>query len=100
MSAFVVRTPDKSAWGCLTAAGQHCYLLIFSQLHKKAVLSGLVDESGWFSQMLVSRKTTVEYTLLTKILLSALVSSWLKKSVLTCVHLWQENSLRNQRNLS
>ncbi|MDD5063379.1 MAG: hypothetical protein PHQ35_01285 [Phycisphaerae bacterium] len=24
----VGRTPDKSAWGCLTAAGQHCCRLV------------------------------------------------------------------------
>ena len=40
---------------------------LFSQLHKKAVLYGLVDEGGWFPQMLASRKTTAEYTKLTKI---------------------------------
>jgi hypothetical protein len=48
---------------------------LFSQLHKKAILYGLVDEGGWFPQMLASRKTTAEYTKLTK------------------------NFLRNQRNL-
>jgi hypothetical protein len=37
-----------------------------SQLHKKAILYGLVDEGGWFPQMLASRKTTAEYTKLTK----------------------------------
>jgi hypothetical protein len=40
---------------------------LFSQLHKKAIFYGLVDECGWFSQMLASRKTTAEYTKLTKI---------------------------------
>jgi hypothetical protein len=39
---------------------------LFSQLHKKAILYGLVDEGGWFPQMLASRKTTAEYTKLTK----------------------------------
>jgi hypothetical protein len=38
----------------------------FSQLHKKAIFYGLVDEGGWFPQMLASRKTTAEYTKLTK----------------------------------
>jgi hypothetical protein len=33
-----------------------------------------VDEGGWFSQMLASRKTTAEYTELTKILLRALAT--------------------------
>jgi hypothetical protein len=33
-----------------------------------------VDEGGWFSQTLASRKTTAEYTMLTKIFLRALVS--------------------------
>jgi hypothetical protein len=40
---------------------------LFSQLHKKAISYGLVDEGGWFPQMLASRKTTAEYTKLTKI---------------------------------
>jgi hypothetical protein len=40
----------------------------FSQLHKKAILHGLVDEGGWFSQVLASRKTSAEYTKLTKTL--------------------------------
>jgi hypothetical protein len=48
---------------------------LFSQLYKKAILYGLVDEGGWFPQMLASRKTIAEYTKLTK------------------------NFLRNQRNL-
>jgi hypothetical protein len=48
---------------------------LFSQLYKKAIFYGLVDEGGWFPQMLASRKTTAEYTKLTK------------------------NFLRNQRNL-
>jgi hypothetical protein len=39
---------------------------LFSQLYKKAILYGLVDEGGWFPQMLASRKTTAEYTKLTK----------------------------------
>ncbi len=39
---------------------------LFSQLYKKAILYGLVDEDGWFPQMLASRKTAVEYTKLTK----------------------------------
>jgi hypothetical protein len=40
---------------------------LFSQLHKKAILYGLVDEGGWFSQVLASRKTAAKYTKLTKI---------------------------------
>jgi hypothetical protein len=48
---------------------------LFSQLQKKAILYGLVDEGGWLSQMLASRKTIAEHTKLTK------------------------NFLRNQRNL-
>jgi hypothetical protein len=40
---------------------------LFSQLYKKAIFYGLVDEGGWFPQMLASRKTTAEYTKLTKI---------------------------------
>ena len=47
----------------------------FSQLRKKAIFYGLVDEGGRFPQMLASRRTTAEYTKLTK------------------------NFLRNQRNL-
>jgi Tfp pilus assembly pilus retraction ATPase PilT len=43
---------------------------LFSQLYKKAILYGLVDEGGWFPQMLASRKTTAEYTKLTKNFLS------------------------------
>jgi hypothetical protein len=53
---------------------------LFSQLHKKAVFYGLVDKGGWFPQMLASRKTTAEYTKLTKI--SAL--SVVKNSVNLC----------------
>jgi len=57
---------------------------LFSQLHKKAILYGLVDEGGWFSQVLASRKTTAEHTKLTNcvnlclISLRALVPLWLK----------------------
>jgi hypothetical protein len=40
-----------------------------SQLYKKAIFYGLVDEGGWFPQMLASRKTIAEYTKLTKITL-------------------------------
>jgi hypothetical protein len=40
---------------------------LFSQLYKKAILYDIVDEGGWFLQMLASRKTTAEYTKLTKI---------------------------------
>jgi hypothetical protein len=45
-----------------------------------------VDESGWFSQVLAARKTAAEYTLLTKILLRAFVTLWLKICVVceTC----------------
>ena len=50
------------------------------------------------STKLALQERFIEYTLLTKILLRALVSSWLKKSVLTCVHLWL-NPLRPLRNL-
>jgi hypothetical protein len=56
---------------------------LFSQLHNKAILYGLVDEGGWFPQMLASRKTTAEYTKLTKI--SAIsVFSAAKNSVHLC----------------
>jgi hypothetical protein len=47
---------------------------LFSQLHKKAILYGLVDEGGWFPQMLASRKTTAEYTKLTKFSASSVPS--------------------------
>jgi hypothetical protein len=40
---------------------------LFSQLYEKAIFYGLVDEGGWFPQMLASRKTTAEYTKLVKI---------------------------------
>jgi len=40
---------------------------LFSQLYKKAIFYGLVDEGGWFPQMLASRKTTAEHTKLAKI---------------------------------
>jgi hypothetical protein len=53
---------------------------LFSQLHKKAIFYGLVDEDGWFPQMLASRKTTAEYTKLTKTPLCPLCSLWPKKS--------------------
>jgi hypothetical protein len=54
-----------------------------SQLYKKAILYGLVDEGGWFPQMLASRKTTAEYTKLAKI--SALsVCSVVKNGVNLC----------------
>jgi len=39
---------------------------LFSQLHKKAIFYGIVGESGWFPQMLASRKTTAENTKLTE----------------------------------
>jgi len=42
---------------------------LFSQLHKKAIFYGIVGESGWFQQMLASRKTTAEYTELTETVL-------------------------------
>jgi glucan phosphoethanolaminetransferase (alkaline phosphatase superfamily) len=62
---------------------------LFSQLYKKAIFYGLVDEGGWFSQMLASRKTTAEYTKLTKILLRAFCAFlWLIKSVSIRVHSW------------
>jgi hypothetical protein len=41
---------------------------LFSQLYKKAILHGLVDDGGWFSQVLAARKTIAEYTKLTKTL--------------------------------
>jgi hypothetical protein len=53
---------------------------LFSQLHKKALFYGLVDEGGWFPQMLASRKTTAEYTKLTKTLCH-LCALWLKISL-------------------
>jgi hypothetical protein len=40
---------------------------LFSQLYKKAIFYGLVDEGGRFSQMLASRKTAAEHTKLAKI---------------------------------
>jgi hypothetical protein len=43
-----------------------------------------VDEGGWFSQMLASRKTTAEYTKLTKILLRPLRNLRQKNSVNLC----------------
>jgi len=59
---------------------------LFSQLYKKAIFYGLVDEGGWFPQMLASRKTAAEYTKLAKI--SALsVFSVVKNSVNLC-NLW------------
>jgi hypothetical protein len=53
---------------------------LLGRLNKKAVFYGLVDKGGWFPQMLASRKTTAEYTKLTKI--SAL--SVVKNSVNLC----------------
>jgi hypothetical protein len=47
-----------------------------SQLYKKAIFYGLVDEGGWFSQMLASRKTTAEYTKLAKISALSAVLIW------------------------
>jgi hypothetical protein len=57
---------------------------LFSQLHKKVIFYGLVDEGGWFPQMLASRKTTAEYTKLTKILLRNLRHQRQKNSVNLC----------------
>ena len=37
-----------------------------------------VDEGGWFSQVLAARKTAAEYAKLTKTLLRAFVTLWLK----------------------
>jgi hypothetical protein len=61
---------------------------LFSQLHRKAIFYGLVDEGGWFPQMLASRKTIAEYTKLTKISASSVhsVAKNLCKSVKSVVN--------------
>ena len=56
---------------------------LFSQLHKKAIFYGLVDEGSWFSQMLASRETTAEYTKLAKISVLSVLSV-AKNSVNLC----------------
>jgi hypothetical protein len=67
---------------------------LFSQLHKKAIFYGLVDEGGWFSQMLASRKTTAEYTKLTKTLRS-LCFLWLKISLCLGALVAEIQSIKN-----
>jgi len=52
---------------------------LFSQLYKKAILYGLVDEGGWFPHPLRGRKNIAEYTKLTKNSVNS-VSSVAKKS--------------------
>jgi hypothetical protein len=59
---------------------------LFSQLYKKAIFYGLVDEGGWFPQMLASRKTTAEHTKLTKISALSAPSAVIKITVSICVN--------------
>ncbi|MFZ0033968.1 MAG: hypothetical protein WAK60_03125 [Sedimentisphaerales bacterium] len=52
-----------------------CFLVSFTN---GALQNDPVDEGGWFPQMLASRKTTAEYTKLTKIPLRNLRNQHLK----------------------